>query len=128
MKPIGPTLRKNLLRLIRAYAKATGLNPSSVCVYSYGDSRFLEKLEGGNGFSDKTYDKLVAWFTRQDWKGHAMPVLIDPKHEQEKPHGKKAPSIRTRGKGRKVVGQTKGRKASASKGSGGETASGQARR
>ena len=128
MKPIGPTLRKNLLRLIRAYAKVSGLEPSSICVYAYGDSRLMEKLEKGSGFSDKTYDKLIAWFTRQVWKGHAMPVLIDPNHhQQEKSHGSKAPSIRDRGKGRKVVAQTEGRKARGGK-TGGSQASGQARR
>ena len=110
MKPIGPTLRKNLLNLIRCYAKASGLEHSSICVYAYGDSRLMEKLEKGSGFSDKTYDKLLAWFDRQDWKGHAMPVLIDPKHhQQESPHGKKAPSIRNRSKGGQVASQAKAR-------------------
>ena len=128
MKPLESTLRTNLTRLIRGYAKAAGLETSSVCNYAYGDSRLMEKVESGSAFTVKTYDKLVQWFTRQAWKGHPMPVLIDPKHEQEKPHGKKASSIRDRCKGRKVVSQAKSRKASPGKGSSGETASGQARR
>lgn len=108
MKPLESTLRTNLTRLIRGYAKAAGLETSSVCNYAYGDSRLMEKVESGSAFTVKTYDKLVQWFCRQDWKGQPMPTLIDPQHKQEKPHGKKAPSIRSRSKGQ-VVGKAKGR-------------------
>lgn len=111
-KPLESTLRKNLLALAVRYAELADLKLSSVSIYSYGDRHFFPTLAKGGcpSFSLRKYDELVAWFTGNWPKGERMPVLVDPKHQQKRAaHGKKTPTVRSSGKGRKVKSQTKGR-------------------
>jgi hypothetical protein len=56
-------LKTHLLCLGRIYGDALGLAPTTVGKRVARDARFFERLEEGKGFTVKTYDTVIAWFS-----------------------------------------------------------------
>lgn len=80
-KKLKPILRRNLLNLARAYAKAEGVLLRTVSARAYKDARFFDALAKNKcALTIDKYDFLIDWFTRHWPEGHKMPALIDPHH------------------------------------------------
>ncbi|MCI0599375.1 MAG: hypothetical protein L0Y60_07605 [Beijerinckiaceae bacterium] len=46
-----------------AFAAATGLAQATIWARAAKDARFLERVESGKGFTVKTYDTAMEWFS-----------------------------------------------------------------
>lgn len=85
-------LSENLLRLARIYCRETGLAPSTTGMRAAHDARFFKRIESGKGFTVRTYDTVIGWFssnwpTKADWPGHilrpAVSALVGTRHVRE---------------------------------------------
>ena len=56
-------LKENLKAIGEAFALATGLASGTIWNRAAKDARFLERIEAGKGFTIKTYDNAMAWFS-----------------------------------------------------------------
>jgi hypothetical protein len=57
-------LNANLQNTARAYAAASGLAMTTIGMRSARDARFFDRLADGKGFTVKTYDLVMNWFSR----------------------------------------------------------------
>lgn len=72
------TLRQHLATCAAAFEAATGLVPSVASRRAVQDSRYLERVIGGTGFTVATYDRLMAYFSAHwpedlDWPHECGP-------------------------------------------------------
>lgn len=68
-------LAANLLKLASDYEAATKLSKSGVGKSILNDTTFFKRIEAGDGFNVKTYDRVVEWFSanwpaRTKWPRH----------------------------------------------------------
>lgn len=56
-------LRRALRKIGDIYASASDLKSSTVWARAVGDARFIERIESGKGFTVKTYDAAMEWFS-----------------------------------------------------------------
>lgn len=56
-------LRSTLLELAERYAQATGRSMRTIGKLSMNDNTFFSRIERGDGFNVKTYDRMVEWFS-----------------------------------------------------------------
>ena len=59
-------LRANMLLLADAYVAGTGAAQSTVAMKAVRDARFFDRLRDDKGFTVKTYDTVLAWFS-ENW-------------------------------------------------------------
>lgn len=69
-------LKSNLLAVGALFASATGLAPSTVGMRVARDARFFDRLNDGKGFTVKTYDSVLCWFSENWPQGIAWPVDV----------------------------------------------------
>lgn len=68
------TLRQSLFHLADAFTKATtvagrpGMTRQTIGKRAINDNTFFVRIERGDGFTVKTYDKIVGWFS-ENWPG-----------------------------------------------------------
>ena len=79
-------LRSHLATLGAAFAAETGLAPSTIWARAVGDARFLDRITSGKGFTVKTYDSCLMWFSENWLPGMAWPSeIVRPEcHHMEK--------------------------------------------
>lgn len=58
------TLRKNLIDLAASYSSATGASCASIGQFSLNDNTFFSRIQAGKGFTIGTFDRVVAWFSK----------------------------------------------------------------
>jgi hypothetical protein len=68
-------LRNNLFELAARLEAATKITRVTVCKRALNCTRFFSRLEAGEGFTIRTYDRLVQWFSdnwppRVKWPRH----------------------------------------------------------
>ena len=116
IEPVEPILRRDLLTLATAYARATKTavtlpgrkgRPRSTDDLRYvsrlvgGDSLFFGKLDAlGGSFTARRYDEIVAWFTANWPADSKMPVISTtiPPQQKGRANGSKTSPIRNRQK------------------------------
>ena len=75
---IEPEVRQNLLRVIDAYAKATGMTLPVISKRFYGNRAFLGEFKAGNGnITLAKVDDLLAKF-RESWPKETDWPLLRP--------------------------------------------------
>jgi hypothetical protein len=57
------TLRANLLDLAARYKAATGRSFPSIGDDALNDNTFFARIQKGKGFTIKTFDRVVDWFS-----------------------------------------------------------------
>lgn len=57
------TLRAHLFELADAFEKSTGVSRPSIGKAALRDNTFFRRLSAGDGFTIKTFDKLIQWFS-----------------------------------------------------------------
>lgn len=55
-------LRKQMATIAAAYAEATGVHRASAARQALKDPGFFQRMERGDGFTARTFDKLIKWF------------------------------------------------------------------
>ena len=69
-------LRQNLLALADAYAAATNRSPQFAGREIMKDGSFFLRMRAGEGFTVKTFDRVVSWFA-ENWPiGAAWPIEV----------------------------------------------------
>lgn len=63
-------LKANLRSVSDAFLAKSALAMSTVWARAVGDARFLERIDSGKGFTAKTYDRALAWFSA-NWPSEA---------------------------------------------------------
>ena len=63
-------LKTHLVTLGAAFAAETGLAQSTIWARVVGDARFLDRITSGKGFTVKTYDSCMMWFS-ENWPDNA---------------------------------------------------------
>lgn len=71
------TLRTHLIVLADAFHAATGMSRQSIGKAALRDNTFFKRLNDGDGFTVKTYDKLVKWFAAAWPAGTIWPPEIE---------------------------------------------------
>lgn len=56
-------LKAHILILAERFGAATGLAPATVAMRVARDARFFDRLNDGKGFTVKTYDNVLGWFS-----------------------------------------------------------------
>lgn len=76
------TLRLHLLRLADLYGEANNVTRPSLGLEILRDNTFFRRISDGQGFTVRTYDRVVQWFSDR-WPADAdWPVEIErPKTE-----------------------------------------------
>lgn len=64
------TLRQHLGECAAAFEAATGIRPSVVSRRALQDSRYLDRVLGGEGFTVRTFDRLIQ-FLSDKWPPEA---------------------------------------------------------
>ena len=64
-------LKAHLRALIDAFCGISPLSPKTIWGRAVGDARFFQRIEAGHGFSVRTYDKAVQWFS-DNWPEDAV--------------------------------------------------------
>lgn len=64
-------LRQFLLRLAAAFTGATGRSSKTIGKKALNDNKFYPRIERGDGFSVKTYDRVVQWLS-DNWPREAI--------------------------------------------------------
>jgi hypothetical protein len=57
------TLRHQLAQCLTVYEGLTGVKPSTVSRRAVNDARFVERVLAGEGFTVRTYDKVIQWLS-----------------------------------------------------------------
>lgn len=57
------TLRLQLAQCLSLYEGLTGVKPSAVSRRAVNDARFVERVLAGEGFTVRTYDKVIQWLS-----------------------------------------------------------------
>jgi len=60
------TLRQHLIDLAATYEAATGASRATIGKRALNDNTFYARIEDGSGFTIKTFDNLVGWFS-ENW-------------------------------------------------------------
>lgn len=71
------TLREQLLFLANGYATATGVSEKTIGKRAINDNTFFDRLAEGNGFTVKTYDRVVRWLSANWPRDLKWPTHID---------------------------------------------------
>ncbi len=75
------TLRKQLLDLCHRHGEASNLTPGVLGKASLRDHTFFRRIEQGENFTVKTFDKVVQWFS-DHWPEDATWPSDIPRPEQ----------------------------------------------
>lgn len=59
-------LRQHLIEAAQAYEAATGISMPTIGRRAMNDNTVLARLAAGQGFTVKTYDRLIAWLS-ENW-------------------------------------------------------------
>lgn len=80
------TLRHQLAQCLTAYEGLTGVKPSTVSRRAVNDARFVDRVLAGEGFTVRTYDKVIQWLS-DNWPTAAKwPVDVPrPKPQPAEP-------------------------------------------
>jgi hypothetical protein len=63
-------LKRALSDVSSEFVRATGRKPSGVWASAVKDGRFMERLDRGEGFTVKTFDRALRWFS-DHWPNNA---------------------------------------------------------
>ena len=66
----------NLRSVFSSYADASKLSPSTVWMRAAKDARFMSRIESGSGFTVKTYDSVMRWFSENWPDGATWPKTV----------------------------------------------------
>jgi hypothetical protein len=82
LRPIAPTLKRNLLAFAQAYATAREVSLATVSRYTTNDSQTLVRLRDDPTASItlRKYDDAMAWFVAHWPQGARRPKIVDPSH------------------------------------------------
>lgn len=69
-------LKSHLRSLAVAFLAKSKLAPSTMWARAAKDARFLDRVEGGKGFTVKTYDSAVRWFFENWPEGAKWPADV----------------------------------------------------
>jgi len=69
--PTSDTIREALLGKARAFASSRRSSFSAICIGAGVDSKFLSRVDAGENFSVKTYQRVVDWLDAQEAEEHA---------------------------------------------------------
>lgn len=69
-------LNLHLQTICASYVAATKLKASTVAMRAARDARFFDRLESGGGFTAKTYDTVMLWFSDHWPDGAEWPVDV----------------------------------------------------
>jgi hypothetical protein len=76
-------LKDNLRTVGGLFCSKTKLAPSTVWARAAKDARFLSRVESGKGFTVKTYDTAIRWFS-DNWPADMdWPVGVERPQEAE---------------------------------------------
>lgn len=64
-------LVENLRAVFASFSGASKLSASTVWMRAAKDARFMSRIESGSGFTVKTYDSVMRWFS-ENWPSDAM--------------------------------------------------------
>lgn len=67
----GSAIRECLLSRARAFVRAHGSSFSAISSASTGDSKFLHRVEKGENFSIKSFDRVMFWLASAQSEGPA---------------------------------------------------------
>jgi hypothetical protein len=77
-------LKSNLKAVFSAFSDGSPLSAATVWSRAARDARFMERLEAGGGFTVKSYDRAIAWFSENWPEGAIWPEGIErPAHSSE---------------------------------------------
>lgn len=77
-------LKANLIAVGAQFVSLTGLAQSTVGMRAARDARFFDRLNDGKGFTVKTYDSVLAWFSDHWPEGAQWPSEV-PRPERHAP-------------------------------------------
>ena len=63
-------LKSHLRSVFAVFEAASPLAGTTIWARAVGDARFLDRLESGAGFTVKTYDRAMRWFS-DNWPTHS---------------------------------------------------------
>lgn len=69
-------LKANLRSLSDIFEAKSGFAVSTIWARAVGDARFLERIGSGKGFTAKTYDRALSWFSDHWPDGSEWPIDI----------------------------------------------------
>lgn len=58
-------LRTNLLQHARKYQRQSGLSLATIATKVMNDGKFFDRIENGGGFTVRTYEKCMQWFSER---------------------------------------------------------------
>lgn len=64
-------LRQHLATCAAAFAAATGITPATIGKRALNDNTFFARIAEGQGFTVRTYDRVVAWMSAE-WPADAV--------------------------------------------------------
>lgn len=64
-------LKDNLRRVGEQFCSASDLAPATIWSRAAKDARFMERIESGKGFTVKSYDSAMRWFSA-NWPSTAI--------------------------------------------------------
>jgi hypothetical protein len=82
-------LRTSLMLISKRYCDAAGISKPRLATLLVNDGKFFDRVEGGGGFTARTYERALRWFSEHwpantDWpEGIDRPVKA-PSAEPEK--------------------------------------------
>jgi hypothetical protein len=79
-------LRLHLLRTARAFERATGSSLASIGKRALNDNTFFARIEAEQGFTIKTYDRVIGWLranwpAEKAWPGEVPRSIAKPQPE-----------------------------------------------
>ena len=77
MQRMEAELRSHRTALSAEFCARSGLAQSTVWMRAAQDARFLDRIQGGGGFTIKTYDKLLEWFSANWPPGAQWPDIVE---------------------------------------------------
>lgn len=80
-------LRSQLLKLASVFEAATGVTIPTIGKRALNDNTFFQRIAAGDGFTLKTFDRVIRWFSDQWPAGTRWPADAArrpaPSHERE---------------------------------------------
>ncbi|MBX9760670.1 MAG: hypothetical protein K2Y29_17960 [Beijerinckiaceae bacterium] len=70
-------LKTSLLALATQFERATGVSPATAAKRALNDNTFFSRIEGGAGFSVRTADRLLQWFSDNWPEGELWPEGLE---------------------------------------------------
>jgi hypothetical protein len=74
-------LKRILLDVSSEFVRATGRKPSGVWASAVKDGRFMDRLDSGQTFTVKTFDRALQWFS-DHWPDNAKWPRYVPRPEK----------------------------------------------